>query len=69
MAFFIIRYLMKMGSCLINSRLHLYKSWKNEVKSCHMSRVTHKVLLWKSVFTEANLCSFHVVDTKISKWK
>ncbi|XP_050182727.1 DENN domain-containing protein 2C isoform X2 [Myiozetetes cayanensis] len=37
------RYQMKMRSCLINSRLHLYKSWKNEVKSCHMSRVTHKV--------------------------
>ncbi|XP_075299347.1 DENN domain-containing protein 2C isoform X4 [Opisthocomus hoazin] len=51
------RYLMKMGSCLINSRLHLYKSWKNEVKSCHMSRVTHKVACLSTPWCLKLLCS------------
>lgn len=69
MAIFLLRYQMKMRSCLINSRPRLYKSWKNEVKSCHMSRVMHKVVLWKSVFTLANLYSFYVVDIKMSEQK
>lgn len=68
-AIFLSRYQMKMRSCLINSKLLLYKSWKNEVKSWHVSRVMHKVLLWGSVFTWANLCSLYVVDTEMSTWK
>lgn len=57
---------MKMRSCLINSRLLLSKSWKNEVKSCLISRVTHKVLVRTSFFTLANL---HSSDRKMSERK
>lgn len=65
LAISVCRYQMRTRSCPINSRLHLYKSWKNEVKSCHTGRVTHQVLsverfLWESVFPLADL--YHGVD-------
>lgn len=45
MVTFLFRYQMKKKSCLINSRLHLSKFWRSEMRSCHMSRAVCKVYL------------------------